>query len=112
MTVRIEGESEAESAAILDELYEIGERREFIFERAWKLGDFLMWDNRCTIHARTDSPNGEPRLLRRCTVEGEPLHELTGSETAMPSAPFPVFEKFIGDLRAIWGAEADHQRRM
>jgi taurine dioxygenase len=75
MTTRIEGFDTAESAAILDELYEIGERREFIFEHVWKLGDFVMWDNRCTIHARTDFPKNERRLLRRCTVEGEPLHE-------------------------------------
>jgi taurine dioxygenase len=75
MTTRIEGFDAAESAAILDELYEIGERREFIFEHAWKLGDFVMWDNRCTIHARTDFAKNERRLLRRCTVEGEPLHE-------------------------------------
>jgi taurine dioxygenase len=73
MTTRIEGVSEQESEAILDQLYEIGERRAFIFEHEWKLGDFLMWDNRCTIHARTDFPKEERRLLRRCTVEGEPL---------------------------------------
>ena len=75
MTTRIEGVDAAESAAMLDELYEIGERREFIFEHVWKLGDFVMWDNRCTTHARTDFPKEERRLLRRCTVEGEPLHE-------------------------------------
>jgi taurine dioxygenase len=75
MTTRIEGFSQDESDAILDQLYEIGERREFIFEHVWQLGDFLMWDNRCTIHARTDFPKEERRLLRRCTVEGEPLHE-------------------------------------
>ena len=75
MTTRIEGMDQAESDAILDQLYEIGERREFIYEHVWKLGDFLMWDNRCTIHARTDFPKEERRLLRRCTVEGEPLHE-------------------------------------
>ena len=67
--------SEQESDAILEQLYDIGERREFIFEHVWQLGDFLMWDNRCTIHARTDFPKEERRLLRRCTVEGEPLHE-------------------------------------
>jgi taurine dioxygenase len=71
MTTRIEGMSAEESAAILDQLYAIGERREFIFEHVWKLGDFVMWDNRCTIHARTDFPREERRLLRRCTVEGE-----------------------------------------
>jgi taurine dioxygenase len=75
MTTRIEGISRDESDAILAQLYEIGERREFIFEHEWKLGDFLMWDNRCTIHARTDFPKEERRLLRRCTVEGEPLNE-------------------------------------
>lgn len=75
MTTRIEGVSEAESDGILEQLYDIGERREFIFEHEWQLGDFLMWDNRCTIHARTDFPKNERRLLRRCTVEGEPLYE-------------------------------------
>jgi taurine dioxygenase len=75
MTTRIEGVSQQESDDILNQLYEIGERREFIFEHVWQLGDFLMWDNRCTIHARTDFPKEERRLLRRCTVEGEPLFE-------------------------------------
>jgi taurine dioxygenase len=75
MTSRIEGLSPDESDAILEQLYAIGERREFVFEHVWRLDDFLMWDNRCTIHARTDFPKHERRLLRRCTVEGEPLHE-------------------------------------
>jgi taurine dioxygenase len=75
MTTRIEGLSEEESAAILDQLYDIGERRKFIYEHVWRLGDFLMWDNRCTIHARTDFPKNERRLLRRCAVEGIELRE-------------------------------------
>jgi len=75
MTTRIEGLGAEESSAILDQLYEIGERREFIFEHVWRLDDFVMWDNRCTTHARTDFPKHERRLLRRCTVEGEPLNE-------------------------------------
>jgi taurine dioxygenase len=75
MTTRIEGISEEESVTILDQLYEIGERPDFIYEHVWRLGDFVMWDNRCTIHARTDFPKEERRLLRRCTVEGEPLYE-------------------------------------
>jgi len=75
MTARIEGLDPDESDAILEQLYAIGERREFIFEHVWQLGDFLMWDNRCTIHARTDFPKEQRRLLRRCTVEGGPLYE-------------------------------------
>jgi len=75
MTVRIEGFSQQESDTILGQLYDIGERPEFIFEHVWRDRDFLMWDNRCTIHARTDFPNSERRLLRRCTVEGTELFE-------------------------------------
>jgi taurine dioxygenase len=75
MTARIDELDEDESSAILNQLYDIGERREFIYEHVWDDGDFLMWDNRCTIHARADFPNGERRLLRRCTVEGGELYE-------------------------------------
>ena len=75
MTTSIEGFDDEESAAILSRLYDIGERREFIYEHIWRLGDFLMWDNRCTIHARTDFPKDERRLLRRCAVEGGELKE-------------------------------------
>jgi len=70
MTQRIEGVSPEESDAILEQLYEIGERKENIYEHVWRHGDFLMWDNRATIHARTWFPPEETRLLRRCTVEG------------------------------------------
>src|SRR5581483_1264718 len=75
MTVGIQDMDRAESDAIMAQLYDIGERREFIYEHQWKLGDFLMWDNRCTVHARTDFPKEERRLLRRCTVEGDLLPE-------------------------------------
>jgi taurine dioxygenase len=75
MTVGIEGMDKAESDAIMEQLYDIGERRAFIYEHVWQLGDFLMWDNRCTVHARTDFPKEERRLLRRCTVEGDLLPE-------------------------------------
>src|SRR5262249_25755428 len=75
MTTRIEGTSAGETDATLQQLYDVGERREFILEHFWRLGDFLMWDNRCTTHAPTDFPKEERRLLRRCTVEGEPLYE-------------------------------------
>jgi len=75
MTARIEGVSRAESDEILEQLYALGERPEFIYEHVWGLGDVVMWDNRCTTHARTWFPPEENRLLRRCTVAGGPLAE-------------------------------------
>jgi alpha-ketoglutarate-dependent taurine dioxygenase len=32
-----------------------------------------MWDNLACLHARTDWPPDQSRLLRRCTTLGEPL---------------------------------------
>jgi alpha-ketoglutarate-dependent taurine dioxygenase len=47
------------------------ERREFVYEHAWRPGDLLMWDNCCTLHARTDFSASERRLMRRVTILGE-----------------------------------------
>jgi taurine dioxygenase len=69
-TIRIPELSEAESDEVLEELFDHMEKPEFLYEHIWTPGDFLMWDNRCTNHARTDFSGGERRLLRRTTVLG------------------------------------------
>lgn len=75
MTARIEGFSAQDSDEILAELYEIGENPATVYEHEWQLGDFVMWDNLATIHARTYFPKEEDRMLRCCTIEGAPVHE-------------------------------------
>ncbi len=59
------------SAVLLERLFDHSERAEFIYEHAWRLGDLLMWDNRCSMHARTDFSAGERRLLWRTTVASD-----------------------------------------
>jgi taurine dioxygenase len=71
MTREIEGLPREESDALLQKLFDHQEQRRFIYEHVWRSGDILMWDNRCTLHARTDFPAGERRLLRRVTILGE-----------------------------------------
>lgn len=70
MSVRIEGMDRTESDAILNRLFDIAEDPGFTYEHTWKVGDLLMWDNLCSIHARTTYPDNERRLLRRTTVAG------------------------------------------
>ncbi len=70
MTARIEGLPKGESDAILDRLFAIGEDPAVVYEHVWTVGDFVMWDNLGSMHARTDFPAGERRLLRRCVIEG------------------------------------------
>ena len=71
MTVRIERIPPPESEELLEFLFDHQERAEFIYEHVWRPGDLLMWDNRCTLHARTDFSPEERRLLRRVTILGE-----------------------------------------
>jgi taurine dioxygenase len=73
MSAQIEGLDRAESEDILERLFEITEDPAIIYEHEWRVGDLLMWDNYCSIHARTDFPREEGRLLRRCTIQGEKL---------------------------------------
>jgi taurine dioxygenase len=71
MTVQIEDMPEQESSGLLDFLFDHQEQRRFVYEHVWRVGDILMWDNRCTLHARTDFSAGERRLMRRVTILGE-----------------------------------------
>jgi taurine dioxygenase len=71
MTRRIEGLPDRESEELLAYLFDHQEQPQFIYEHVWRIGDILMWDNRCALHARTDFSAGERRLLRRVTILGE-----------------------------------------
>ena len=66
-----EGLPPEESDSLLNYLFDHQEQRRFCYEHVWRKGDYLLWDNRCTTHARTDFPSNECRLLRRIIVLGE-----------------------------------------
>jgi taurine dioxygenase len=69
MTEEIIGLPEAESRAALDEIHALQREPRFCYEHRWRVGDMIIWDNRCLLHARTDFPPEDRRLLRRVTVE-------------------------------------------
>jgi taurine dioxygenase len=70
MTVKILDMEPAESDLLLNALFDHAERPEFVYSHGWRKGDLLLWDNRCSSHARTDFPTAERRLMLRTTVEG------------------------------------------
>lgn len=71
MTAQVEGMDETESAALLQALFDHQEQAAFVYEHVWEPGDLVIWDNRATLHARTDFDAAESRVLRRVTVKGE-----------------------------------------
>jgi len=70
MTVGVEGMANEESGPLLEAVFDHAERKELVYEHVWRLGDLLLWDNRCSSHARTDFPSTERRLMLRTTVKG------------------------------------------
>jgi taurine dioxygenase len=56
---------------LLDQVFDHSENPAWVYEHVWRPGDMLIWDNRCSMHARTDFPEGERRLMLRTTIDGE-----------------------------------------
>ena len=60
-----------ESEKLLDELWAHACQDKYVWEHKWKVGDLLVWDNRCTMHHRNAfSPNAR-RLMHKSTTAGE-----------------------------------------
>lgn len=74
MTDHIVGLDQSESEEILNFLFDHAENPKFQYAHQWKVGDLILWDNRCSQHARTDFDSNERRKLRRITVLGEKPH--------------------------------------
>jgi taurine dioxygenase len=70
MTVKVLDIAQDDSERLLNAVYDHAERREFVYEHVWRVGDLLLWDNRCSSHARTDFSSAERRLMFRTTVQG------------------------------------------
>lgn len=61
----------AESDRLLDALIAHATRPAYEYRHAWRQGDIVIWDNRCTMHkANADYPDGERRLMHRVIVAG------------------------------------------
>jgi taurine dioxygenase len=74
MTFTVEGMDDDDGSALLNALFDHMERDEFIYAHHWRAGDLVLWDNRCTLHARTDFSDRERRLLRRYVVMGDRVY--------------------------------------
>jgi taurine dioxygenase len=60
-----------ESEALLDELWSFVDRPEFAWEHVWRVGDLVLWDNRCTMHRRDAFDPNSRRIMHRTQVKGE-----------------------------------------
>ena len=59
---RIYGLPDAEAVALLEELMAHATEARFCYEHRWRVGDLVMWDNRCTMHR--GRPYDDQRYVR------------------------------------------------
>ncbi len=67
----IEGLPLTESEALLDEIWDYATRDELTWYNAWRVGDLVLWDNRCTMHRREPFDPGARRIMHRTQIKGE-----------------------------------------
>jgi alpha-ketoglutarate-dependent 2,4-dichlorophenoxyacetate dioxygenase len=66
---RIGGMSDDETEALVAELIAHATQRQFVYTHRWRVGDLVMWDNRCTMHRGTEYEDTRwPRDLQRATT--------------------------------------------
>lgn len=67
-----------ESEALLDALWAHATRREFTWHHQWRVGDILVWDNRCVMHRRDAFDPATRRIMHRTQCKGTPILEAQG----------------------------------
>jgi taurine dioxygenase len=67
----VEGLELAESEALLDEVWDYATRDELTWYNQWRVGDVVLWDNRCTMHRRDSFDPASRRVLHRTQIKGE-----------------------------------------
>jgi taurine dioxygenase len=64
----IEGMSLEESGALLDEIWASATRDSLAWRHQWRVGDLVLWDNRCTMHRRDAFDPAARRVMHRTQI--------------------------------------------
>jgi len=65
----VQGLPVAESEELLDALWAHATQDKFSWYQQWKVGDLVMWDNRCTMHRRDAFDPHTRRLMHRTQIK-------------------------------------------
>jgi alpha-ketoglutarate-dependent 2,4-dichlorophenoxyacetate dioxygenase len=86
-TTHIVGWPRAEGERFLDELNAFATQPQFVYTHKWRVGDLVIWDNRCTLHRATGwDAFRHKRDLRRTTIN-EYGREVSSTEALGIPAP-------------------------
>jgi taurine dioxygenase len=67
----VEGLPQAESEALLNKLWAHATQEKYKWTHEWRVGDMLVWDNRCAQHYREPVNSEQRRIMWRSQFQGE-----------------------------------------
>ncbi len=62
-----------QSEKLLDVVWAHATKPEFAWYQKWRIGDLVLWDNRCVMHRRDAFDESLRRLMHRTQIVGEPV---------------------------------------
>ena len=62
-----------DSEALLNALWAHASQPKFAWYQRWRIGDLMLWDNRCTMHRRDAFDETARRVMHRTQIVGEPV---------------------------------------
>jgi taurine dioxygenase len=63
-----------QSEKLLDDIWAHTCQDKYVWQHKWRVGDLLVWDNRCTMHHRNAFSPSARRLMHKSTTAGEPVN--------------------------------------
>ena len=68
----VEGHSEDDGRELIRRLTDHATQPQFVYRHNWRVGDLVVWDNRCTLHTATAyDAETYRRVMWRTTIEGD-----------------------------------------
>jgi alpha-ketoglutarate-dependent 2,4-dichlorophenoxyacetate dioxygenase len=80
-----------EARTLIRDLVAAATRPELVYTHRWRVGDLVMWDNRCMLHRGRPWDEGRHRrVMHRTTVAGDAATAPDGDLTVTPARPADV----------------------
>ena len=67
------GMSNEDSEALLDKLWAHATQPKYAWGHQWRVGDLVLWDNRCCMHYRSEVDPNQAPVMYRTVVKGDPI---------------------------------------
>ena len=109
----IDGLSLEESETLLDQIWAEATRDSLTWTHRWRVGDLVLWDNRCTMHRRDAFDPATRRVMHRTQIRRSNAPVAEGSSPQASEQERAAMHRWLETWRAAGARmDADRWRRL